>query len=153
MKNKTKDLYTLRDVPNLHALRNSKKPKYNKIGDKIYSCIQDNQEVTPFTDEEIHNKCNKLGLRCAISINGNLSIKSRCDSWMLINNTHYWTLYHGDIKYNKTAGKAQNNYHLQDVFSDLDFALASIVTHDAYALNFNNFPTMNDIRELTQSIS
>lgn len=133
IKQRKNQLISLNSAPNVRALKKSKVKKYNKIGAKIHELIKVGNETITYTEKEVQDMCEHLGFVSNVLINGNISISSKCDSWIIVDNDNYWTLYHrGTTGLN--IKHAVESYHLQDVFADLEFAIVSIKSHDDYKI-------------------
>lgn len=151
-KNKRMSPFYLRDVPNVKALCESLIPKYQKIGEKIKLMMASGNTTIAHSDEKVVRMCDKLGLSCSIDIQGNISIRSKCDSWIIIDNESYWTLYHmGKHSSRLNEGRVSEKYHIQDVMSELEFALSSIKTHDNHSMQ-NGGRTVGCALELAKEL-
>jgi hypothetical protein len=86
-------------------------------------------------------------LAIKVVVGGDITIKSRKDTWMVIDEGRFFTLYHSGISINN--GKYKERYHLQDVFKDLNYIFASVVTHDDYAMGIQK-RNPNELLEMLQ---
>lgn len=142
-------IFSLRETPNLKALKKSKNKKYNKIGDKISTLLSENTTVK-YKDEQVEKMCDILNFRCNVLINGDITIRSVCDSWIIVDNDTFFTLYHRGVK--GKIGQGEEVYHLQDVFADLEFALISIKSHDEFKMRTAKEYSMSKISELSEKL-
>jgi len=68
---------------------------------------------------------------------GGLIVKSNGDTWSLENEGWYVVMYHRG--WGKRFGKYCEQWHLQGVYQDFNFACAMIVSHDAYKVTGRGF--------------
>ena len=118
---------------NLQALRRSKVRKDNTIYGKAHRIMM-NKFETPIIDdstvEELAKKFPTLSVKRVMG--GDIMIRSIKDTWMIIDEGRFYTLYHQNNQV--VRGKNCHRFHLQDIFTDLNYIFASIVSHDEYAL-------------------
>ncbi|MED3976098.1 hypothetical protein P4639_22130 [Priestia megaterium] len=124
-----------RDFLNLKALKRSAiKHHCNKqlaIYEKAHEMLKEGWKTKDIDTEEIMSIASKFPqLNVKVMIGGDIFIKSKRDTWIIKDESRFLTLYHKDI----VQMKSKDTYHVQDVFYDLDFALASIVAHDDHSM-------------------
>lgn len=71
-------------------------------------------------------------LEVIVQVWGDIIVKSKKDTWVVRDEGRFLTLYHRATVLER--GRIKEKYHVQDVFYDLEFILASIISHDDYAL-------------------
>lgn len=140
---------TVRSNINLMKLKNSSLPKHKKIYNKALRIMAEGNNISTLSESEIEKIAMKYPqLKVHPTINGDvINISSKCDNWIAVNENLFFTLYHEELECKN--GKFTHGHHVQDVFYDLDFLLASIVSHDEYKIS-NVENTMDDIRELVE---
>lgn len=79
---------------------------------------------------EMANRYPQLDVR--VLVGGDIIVRSKKDSWLIRDEVRFLTLYHKALIFEK--GKVREKYHVQDIFYDLEFIFASIVSHDNYSL-------------------
>ena len=121
---------------NLRSLKNSKSKKERSIYKKAHRFLQKGVKTSFLSEIEIMSIASKYpSLKVKILAGGDLSIRSRGkygDIWQVTDEGRFYVLYHDGLGYNTSSKK--NPMHVQDVFEDLGFALASIVSHDEFKL-------------------
>lgn len=136
----------MKDFLNMQILKNSKKIKHRKIYEKIAKIIEHNLKQEYLTEDEIIEIANKYPtLNVSVMVNNIVAVRSRKDNWLIIDEGRFYILYHKSLVIRH--GKFREKYHIQDVFYDIEYVFASIVSHDIYAINgIRN--TNKDIAEL-----
>lgn len=120
---------------NLKGLRDSKNKKQSKIYSKAMSLIKSNNETEFLTDSRIEEiRKNHPSLEVEPKAGNSLSIKSKFDSWVVMDEESFFVLYHMKKNSVSSVGSAEG-YHVQDVFKDIDFLLKSIEAHDDFEIN------------------
>jgi hypothetical protein len=121
----------LRENLNLKDLAKSEKRKHNKISEKAHYIMSEKHETPELTDEQILEIAKDFPtLDVKVMISGDISVKSFKDSWIIRDEVRFYSLYHREVSYK--FGKEKEKFHIQDVFRDLDYTFASIVSHDEY---------------------
>jgi len=141
---------TIRSNINLSKLKYSTLPKHRKIYKKAVEIIGSGNKIPPISEEVVNTYASKYPqLKIRTTINEDLiNIRSRCDNWIVVNEGDFLTLYHEEL--DTRHGKFMRVHHVQDVFYDLDFLLASIISHDEFKIS-NIDHTMGDIYEIVHS--
>ncbi|MDY7043629.1 hypothetical protein RVS70_05360 [Virgibacillus sp. M23] len=128
----------MRDELNLRALKHSKKRKHRKIYDKVHRIIRMKKETPELSEKEIISiSSNYPTLDVAVIMGGSISVKSKNDSWLIMNEGSYYALYHRGTSFKN--GKVREHYHIQDVFYDLKYTFLSIVSHDKHKLGLKGW--------------
>lgn len=123
----------MRDIINLQALKRSKNRKHNTIYNKAHRIMQKQYQTPNVTEQDIMEMAKKFPtLTVNVLVGGDIVIRSIKDSWMVRDEGRFYTLYHKGMSFDK--GRTKERYHIQDVFRDLNYIFASIVSHDDYAL-------------------
>lgn len=123
----------MRDAVNLQTLRRSKSTKQNSIYKKAHRIMDENYSTPVVTDEEILNIAKDFpSIEVEVRMGGNIAVRSVKDSWMIRDEGRFYTLYHKGLFICK--GRNKDSYHVQDVFRDLNYIFASIVSHDEYSM-------------------
>lgn len=123
----------MRDILNLQALKRSRNRKHNTIYNKAHRLMQEEFATPELTDEEVLGFANgfpTLTVKCLMG--GDISIRSVRDEWIIRDEGRFYTLYHKGISMYK--GRIKDSFHVQDIFRDLNYIFASVVSHDDYAL-------------------
>lgn len=123
----------MREKLDLQALKNSKVRKHRTIYNKAIRLLERGLGVKELSEEEILELISKYPtLKVRILIGGDISVVSKKDTWMIKNEGDWFTLYHKGIVIEKRRIKEQ--YHIQDIFYDLDYVFKSIVRHDDFTM-------------------
>lgn len=139
----------MRDIINLQALKRSTKRKHNAIYEKANRIIGEGFETQELSEDEVIAIASKYPqLEIRVLIGGDILVKSKKDTWMIRDEVRFLTLYHKTLGFKN--GRLNDKYHVQDVFYDLEFTLASIISHDDYMLGIQK-RTNDDILEMVQS--
>lgn len=116
----------------LQRLKN-RKGKHRKIYEKAHRIMKQGWKTPDLSEKEILDIANKYPtLNVKVLINNDIVVRSIKDSWLIIDEGRFYTLYHKGIVFE--GRKAKESYHLQDVFYDLNYIFASIVSHDEYKM-------------------
>lgn len=138
----------MKDQLNLQALKHSKNRKHNTIYEKAHRIMQSGFETPDLKEQEIMEMARKFPqLDVTVQLWGNIIIKSKKDTWVIVDEGRFYTLYHRGMSFEK--GRTKEKYHIQDVFYDIEFIFGSIISHDDYALGIKA-RTVNEIHELVQ---
>jgi hypothetical protein len=138
----------MRDILNLQALKHSKNKKHNTIYEKAHRIMQQEFETADLTEKEVFEIASRFPqLSISVTIGGDIVVRSKKDSWLIRDEVRFLTLYHKSLVLEK--GRMKEKYHVQDIFYDLDFVLASIISHDDYALGIKS-RTTDEIHELVE---
>jgi hypothetical protein len=138
----------MRDIINLQALKRSKNTKHNTIYKKAHRIMMDGYETPEISDEEVLEMAKAFPtLTVSIVMGGDISVVSVKDKWMIRDEGRFYTLYHKGMQFDK--GRIKERFHIQDVFYDLNYIFASIVSHDEYALGIQK-RNPHEIAELIQ---
>lgn len=141
----------MRDTLNLRALKHSSTPKHRKIYDKAHRIMKEGFFTAELLEHEIMEIASKYpSIKAKVLFNGDIIITSKRDTWFVRDEVRFLTLYHRGSIINK--GRRKEHYHIQDVFYDLDFLIASIVSHDDHALGIAS-RNMNEVSELVAKCS
>lgn len=123
----------MRDIINLQALKRSKNTKHNTIYRKAHRIIESSYETPNIPERDILKMAEKFPtLTINILVGGDITIRSIKDHWLIRDEGRFYTLYHRTLYFGST--RTREVYHIQDVFRDLNYIFASIVSHDDYAL-------------------
>lgn len=126
---------------NIRALRHSKKGKHQKIYKKIKGLELAQHEVSEWSEDDVNQLAKRFSeLEIKMAAGGDVIVRSRKDSWRLCDEVNFIAMYHRNI--NIKGGKVVDSWHVQDVFEDLPFALASIIAHDNYKINGINMSSI-----------
>lgn len=129
---------------NLRMLGNSKFAKHRKIFKKATSMIESGFRTKKMSDKEIYELAEKFpNLNIHVNIQG-LTINSKCDKWFVVDEGEFLALYHETLQ--SAKGKTKQVYHIQDVFYDLEFLFASVVSHDEYKIH-NKATTVEEVMD------
>lgn len=135
---------------NLKALKHSKLRKENRIYEKAHRLIKKGIKTADLSEVEIMNIAKRYPtLKVKILAGGDLSIRSRGkygDIWYVSDEGRFYVLYHDSLGFN--ASKKRDPLHVQDVFEDLGFIFASIVSHDEYTSG-NRVLTNRDLLKMS----
>ena len=137
----------MKEKLNLRALRRSGNVKHTKIYKKATRMITEGFQTADLSSEEIMeiaSRYTKLK-KVRVLIGGDIIIISKADTWVLKNEGNFLALYHRSMV--MSEGRMKESYHIQDVFYDLEYALASIVSHDEFVLGIKN-RTPEEVNEL-----
>lgn len=138
----------MRDILNLQALKHSKNKKRKTIYQKAHRIMQKGWETKELTEEEVLAIASKYpSLSVTVLIGGDILIRSKKDTWLIRDEVRFYTLYHKGLVFNKS--KTREMYHIQDVFYDVEFIFASIISHDDYALGIAS-RTTKEIQKIIQ---
>jgi hypothetical protein len=138
----------MRDTLNLQALKHSKHRKHNTIYDKAHRMMQQGFETQDMSESEILEIAKRFPqLEVKVMIGGDIIIKSKKDTWVVIDEIRFLTLYHKGRVVEK--GRMKERYHVQDVFYDIEFIFASIISHDDYALGIKS-RTTDEIMQIVE---
>jgi hypothetical protein len=138
----------MRDILNLQALKHSKNKKHNTIYEKAHRIMSKGWETKELSDNEIMEIASQFPqLDVRVMIGGDVIVKSKKDTWLIRDEVRFLTLYHRGLVFEK--GKTKEKYHVQDIFYDLEFALASIISHDDYALGIRSRNT-DEIQQMVE---
>lgn len=138
----------MRDILKLRTLKDSKSGKRNKIYEKAHRFMRSELVTPDLTDEDVMEIAvgfSTLKVKCLTG--GDISIRSLVDEWVIRDEGRFYTLYHKGISMYK--GRIKESFHVQDIFSDLNYIFASVVNHDDFVLGKNTL----DPFELAESIS
>lgn len=136
----------MRDILNLKALKKDGNAKHKKIYHKAHKIMEMGFETEILTENEILEKAKKYPhIKVKVTIGGDIIVRSKRDTWLIKDEGRFITLYHKKTIF--VGSKIKDSYHVQDVFYDLDFVFASIVSHDDYAIN-GRVRNVNDINTL-----
>ncbi len=130
---------------NIQKWRNNKNIKHRKIYNKAKEIIERELAMEEIeTEERLNELRNRFpSLRINIVAGANLTVGSLKDEWLVVNDGRFYALYHGG-KFTSRLNKTTESYHIQDVFYDIEFLLASIVSHDNYEFGKKEY-SMKDI--------
>lgn len=137
----------------LQNLRKSTLSKHNKIYDKATKMLTENYTTPELSHMELEilaERFKMYGLRVNVSISGDITVRSKCDNWVIVDEGFYYVLYHETTV--GSRGKNRHSHHVQDIFYDLDFLMASIVTHDEFKMSMER-PKISDIKALVGDVS
>ena len=141
----------MRDRLNLQGLKRSRLPKHHKIHQKAVSMMAEGHQTQELSNEEIMEIGKKYEtLEIKIQFNGDIVVNSIRDKWVIIDEVRFYTLYHKGFK--NAKGKLREHYHVQDVFYDLEYALASIVSHDEYKLGISKKSNIDIINMIDDKV-
>lgn len=127
---------------NLRSLQMSKYKKMNKIYEKATKMIESGFQTQIVSDKKIGELASKFpNIRVHVNVQG-IAIRSKNDSWFAVVEENFITLYHKTMKVAKS--RIVEVSHVQDVFYDLEFMFASIVSHD----NYKNGKIVMDISDI-----
>lgn len=134
----------------LRAMKNSRRRKHHTIYDKAHRLITEGFETQHLSDSEIERIAKgfpQLSIR--IVAGGNIIVRSKKDTWIIRDEVRFLTLFHRSLHFG--SRRTFERYHVQDVFYDLEFALASIVSHDEYSLGIKRHNIDGIHKLVTQS--
>ncbi len=136
----------MRDILNLQALKHSKSRKHQTIYEKAHRLLQKGWETVELSESQILEIASAFPqLSVKVAIGGDIIIKSKKDTWVLRDEVRFYTLYHKSFTIER--GRMKDRYHVQDVFYDLEFVLASVISHDEYKLGTGKL-NMRKVQEL-----
>jgi hypothetical protein len=136
----------MRDILNLQALKRSKVKKHNTIYEKAHRIMQKGWETVELSEAEIMEIANRFPqLKVQVLVGGDILVKSKKDTWLIRDEIRFFTLYHKGLLLQN--GRTREKYHVQDVFYDIEFILASIISHDDYSMGIRSRNT-DDIQKL-----
>jgi len=136
----------MKDRLKLQNFKNSKNRKYNTIYLKAQRIMDNKFETEIVTEQKVTDLVSKYPtLSAKLLMGGDVLIRSKKDSWLVRDEARFFTLYHKVIHFEKA--KIVERYHVQDVFYDIDFVFASIVSHDDFALGIRS-RTTEEIMEI-----
>ncbi|GAB6253667.1 hypothetical protein BCSAG_49850 [Bacillus cereus] len=140
----------MRDMLNLQALKHSKRTKHQTIYEKAHRMISQDWETKELTEEEILEIASRYPtLKVKALVGGTTIVRSKKDTWVIRDEARFYTLYHQGLSFVK--GKTREKYHVQDIFYDMEFIFASIVSHDDYALGIASRTTSEILEIIEQS--
>ncbi|MEX3625091.1 hypothetical protein [Viridibacillus arvi] len=123
----------MKDIINLQSLKRSKNKKHRTIHGKAHRIMISGYKTPKLKEEEILEIAKDFPtLTVNILMGGDIIIRSIKDSWLIRDETRFYTLYHKGTFYD--CGRIKERYHVQDVFRDLNYIFASVVSHDEYAI-------------------
>lgn len=138
----------MKDILNLQALKYSRNKKHNTIYEKAHRIMKKGFETTEMSEEDILAMAQRFPqLDIRVVIGGDMIVKSKKDVWMIVDEGRFISLYHKKVVFEK--GKVKDRYHIQDIFYDLEFTLASIISHDDFALGIE----VRDIEGVMQIVA
>lgn len=138
----------MRDTLNLQALKRSKHEKHRTIYKKAHKIMAKGFETEELSDEQVMDIVNRYPqLKVSIIIGGDIIIRSKKDTWIVKDEGRFISLYHKALILEN--GKTKEKYHIQDIFYDLDFVFASIISHDDYMLGIKS-RTTDEIQEIVK---
>lgn len=121
----------------LKELKNDTSEKHKKIYNKAMYIINKGFHSPTLSYMElklIAENFRSYGLSVSVAISGDMTVRSKCDDWTIIDEGRFYVLYH-ELTVVGVNGKARKEVHVQDVFEDLNFLFASIVKHDDFKMN------------------
>lgn len=123
----------MRDTVNLQMLRKSRNTKHNTIYGKAHRIINENYSTPYLKEVEVMSLAEGFPtLAVHVVMGGDIAIRSIKDNWMIRDEGRFYTLYHKGVLTDK--GRYKDSYHVQDVFKDLNYIFASIVSHDDFKM-------------------
>lgn len=129
------EMREMKDIISLQALRRSNRRKHHAIYDKARRIIAEGLVTPVLSDKEIMEIVEGFPtLRINIVMGGDIVVRSLKDNWMIRDEGRFYTLYHNVRGVPKRLGRTKECYHIQDIFRDLSYIFASIVSHDEYCL-------------------
>lgn len=135
---------------NLRSLKYSKSKKEARVYQKAHDLIMKGFKTKEVSEIEVMNIASKFPtLKVKVLAGGDLSIRSRGkygDIWHVSDEGRFYVLYHDSLGFN--ASKRKDPMHVQDVFEDLGFVFASIVSHDEFHLGESRL-TNNDLLRMS----
>jgi hypothetical protein len=138
----------MRDILNLQALKHSKNRKHNTIYEKAHRIMQEGWETEELSEQQVLDIAERFPqLDVTVTVGGNIIVRSKKDTWVIVDEIRFLTLYHKGTIISK--GRVKEKYHVQDVFYDLEFIFASIISHDDYALGIKS-RTMGEVQEIVE---
>lgn len=139
----------IRQSLNLSVLKRSKVKKHNKIHEKAHRLMMDGFETTELSEAEIMEIASRFPtLSVNVLMGGDISVKSFKDNWLIRDEVRFYTLYHKGTSFDK--GRMKDHFHIQDIFKDLSYIFASIVSHDDYDLGIRKL-TPKEVEVLAQA--
>lgn len=123
----------MKEIINLQALRRSRITKHNTIYEKAHRIMGEGYSTPELNEEEIMDIAKDFPtLSIRVLMGGDITVRSVKDYWMIRDEGRFYTLYHKGILFDR--GRVKERFHIQDVFKDLNYIFASIMSHDEYAL-------------------
>lgn len=139
----------MRDTLNLQALKRSKLEKHHTIYKKANKIMAKGFETEELSDEQVMDIANRYPrLKVSIVMGGDIIVRSLNDTWCVRDEGRFISLYHKDTIILE-SGKEKEKYHIQDIFYDLDFVFASIISHDDYRI-VGKSRTTDEIQEIVK---
>jgi len=123
----------MREFLDLKRLKRSKDTKHHTIYKKAHRIIAEKYETPELSEMEIHQIAKDFpSLNVKALATGIVEVRSVKDEWMIVDEGRFYTLYHqGFYVY---CSRIKDKFHVQDVFKDLNYIFASIVSHDDYTM-------------------
>ncbi|PEA25886.1 hypothetical protein CN984_12675 [Bacillus cereus] len=138
----------MRDTLNLQALKRSKLEKHHTIYKKANKIMAKGFETEELSDEQVMDIANRYPrLKVSIVMGGDIIVRSLNDTWIVKDEGRFISLYHKALILEN--GKTKEKYHIQDIFYDLDFVFASIISHDDFRLGIKS-RTTDEIQEIVK---
>lgn len=135
---------------NLQALKHSKRSKNRTIYEKAHRMMSQGWETKELTEKEILEIASRYPtLKVKVLVGGTTIVRSKKDTWVIRDESRFYTLYHQGLSFVK--GKIREKYHVQDVFYDMEFIFASIISHDDFALGIASRTTAEILDIIEQS--
>lgn len=123
----------MRQKLNLKALKRSSEEKHHTIYKKAHKLLAERNTTPELSEVEIHKIAKEFpSLSVRVLASGVMSVNSVKDEWMIVDEGRFYTLYHRDFYV--YCSRMKERFHVQDVFKDLNYIFASIVSHDDYKL-------------------
>lgn len=123
----------MKDIIDLKALKKSRSKKHQKIYEKAHRIMKSSFETPDLKNSEVMEIASKFpSLNVNILMGGDITVRSLKDTWIIRDEGRFYTLYHGGSIF--SHNRIKEHYHIQDIFSDLSYIFASIISHDEYAL-------------------
>jgi hypothetical protein len=139
----------MRDILNLQALKHSRNRKHRTIYQKAHRIMKKRWVTREYKEEDVLEIASFYPtLKVKVLIGGDILIRSKKDTWLIRDEVRFFTLYHKGFNFVKKRTKER--YHVQDVFQDIEFIFASIISHDDYALGIASRNT-EDIKQIVQT--
>jgi hypothetical protein len=123
----------MRDTLNLKALKRSKMKKHNTIYEKAHRIMLERLETPELSEKEVLSIAENFPtLTVNVLIGGDINIRSVKDSWTIRDEGRFYSLYHRGMVFDNSRFKEM--FHIQDVFRDLSYIFASVVSHDDFSM-------------------
>ncbi|MFJ8247352.1 hypothetical protein [Peribacillus asahii] len=123
----------MKDIINLQGLKRSRSKKHHTIYEKAHRIMRTGIQTPDMTEEEVIMIAEGFPtLSIRVFIGGDIFVRSVKDEWMIRDEGRFYTLYHKSNIFDK--GRIKDSFHIQDIFKDLSYIFASIVSHDEFAL-------------------